>query len=295
MAATLAAMSGSSENSVFRSGDLAVYPRSGQIEIQGKVVSLGLVNMQVLVTLLEYGGEVVSRVEIFDRVWKNQTVSDDTLTRCISEIRTQLGRYSSHSKLIETLPKRGYRWVPEVFREAETNVAVSTPGKGVFQRGWKRVSIAVLVGLALLLLFTMSALWVIDTSIRPELVRVALIPVYTNQPNQGSVAADIDDLLREQLLATRNLRFFARSTVGSDLQNHFPYLSRELSAQWIIEGNIRQKQDKLRVSLSLVDAKTALVVYTLTQDLDNDPSQLKKVCTAFIGDISQVLSLDSIE
>jgi DNA-binding winged helix-turn-helix (wHTH) protein/TolB-like protein len=295
MAATLAAMSGSSENSVFRSGDLAVYPRSGQIEIQGKVVSLGLVNMQVLVTLLEYGGEVVSRAEIFDRVWKNQTVSDDTLTRCISEIRTQLGRYSSHSKLIETLPKRGYRWVPEVFREAEAKVIVSTPRKGVFQRGWKRVSIAALIGLALLLLFTMSVLWVIDTSIRPELVRVALIPVYTNQPNQDSMAADIDDLLREQLLATKNLRFFARSTVGSDLQNHFPYLSRELSAQWIIEGNIRQKQDKLRVSLSLVDAKTALVVYTLTQDLDNDPSQLEKVCTSFIGEISQVLSLDSIE
>lgn len=295
MTATLAAMSGSSENSVFRSGDLAVYPRSGQIEIQGKVVSLGLVNMQVLVTLLEYGGEVVGRAEIFDRVWKNQTVSDDTLTRCISEIRSQLGRYSSHSKLIETLPKRGYRWVPEVLREPEENVNASTPHKGVFQIGWKRASVLAFTGLALLLLFTMSVLWVIDTSIRPELVRVALIPVYTNQPNQDSMAADIDDLLREQLLATKNLRFFARSTAGNDLQNHFPYLSRELNAQWIIEGNVRQKQDKLRVSLSLVDAKTALVVYTLTQDLDNDPSQLKKVCTSFIGEISQVLSLDSIE
>lgn len=295
MTATLAAMSGFPENSVFRSGDLTVYPRSGQVEIQGKVVSLGLVNMQVLLTLLEYGGEVVSRAELFDRVWKNQTVSDDTLTRCISEIRSQLGMYSSHSKLIETLPKRGYRWVLEVFREAEENVIGSTPHKGAFQRGWKRASILAFAGLALLLLFTMSVLWVIGTSVRPELVRVALIPVYANQPSQVLIAADIDDILREQLLATNNLRFFARSAAGNGLQNHFPYLSRESNAQWIIEGNLRQKQDRFRLSLSLVDAKTALVVYTSTQDLDNDPSQLKRVCASFIGEISHILQLDSIE
>ena len=208
MAATLAPMSSAHKNKVFRSGDLTVYPQLGQVEIQGQIIRLALVNMQVLVTLLEHAGEVVSRADFFDRVWKNQTVSDDTLTRCISELRTQLSKHSSHSSLI---------------------------------------------------------------------------------------AADLDDVLKDQLLATDHLRFFAPSAVRNGSQKSFPYLSREFGAQWIIEGDIRQKQDKFRVSLSLVDAKTALVVYSLTQALDNDPAQLEQMCSVFIAEISQALHLDGKE
>ena len=295
MTDTLAAMTITPENNVFRSSDLTIYSQSGRIEVQGTVIRLGLVNMQVLVTLLEYNGEVASRADIFDHVWKNQTVSDDTLTRCISEIRTQLGKHSSCSELIETLPKRGYRWVPEVFREPATTGIVSSAGKGVFHSGWKQVAIVASVGLASLLLFTMGVLWLIGSSLQPELVRVALIPVYASQSNQDSMAADLDDLLRDHLLATKNLRFFARSTFKDGQQTPSPYFSRELNAQWIIEGNIRQNQGKFRVSLSLVDAKTALVVYTLTQDLDNDLPQLEKMSSSFVAEISRVLRLDSVE
>ncbi|NOY17685.1 MAG: hypothetical protein GXP23_12355 [Gammaproteobacteria bacterium] len=288
-------MSKTPENSVFRSSDLTIHPHTGQIEVRGKVFSLGLVNMQVLVTLLEYGGEVASRADIFDHVWKNQTVSDDALTRCISEIRTQLGKYSSCSVLIETLPKRGYRWVPEVFRESATAKIASSAGTGLLQGGWKQVAIVAAVGVASLLLFTMGVLWLIGSSLQPELVRVALIPVYARQPDQDSMAADLDDILRDHLLATKNLRFFARNTFKDGRQNPSPYFSREFNAQWIIEGNIRQKQNKFRVSLSLVDAKTALVVYTLTQELDNDLPQLEKMSSSFVTKIAQVLRLDSVE
>jgi len=295
MTDTLATMSKTPENSVFRSSDLTIYPHTGQIEVRGNVFSLGLVNMQVLVTLLEHDGEVASRADIFDHVWKNQTVSDDTLTRCISEIRTQLGKHSSCSVLIETLPKRGYRWVPKVFRGPATAKIASSAGKGLFQGGWKRVAIVAAVGVASLLLFTMGVLWLIGSSLQPELVRVALIPVYASQPDQDSMAADLDDILRDHLLATKNLRFFARSTFKDGRQNPSPYFSRAFNAQWIIEGNIRQKQNKFRVSLSLVDAKTALVVYTLTQELDNDLPQLEKMSSSFVTKIAQVLRLDSID
>lgn len=71
----------------------------------------------------------------------------------------------------------------------------------------------------------------------------------------------------------------------------FLNVSRELGVQWIIEGDIRQKQDKIRVSLSLVDAKTALVVYSLAQDLDNDPIQLKDLSSLFVLEVLQVLDL----
>lgn len=284
-------MTNSHKNKVFRSGDLTVYPQSGQVEIQGQVIRLALVNTQVLVTLLEYDGEVVSRADFFDRVWKNQTVSDDTLTRCISELRAQLGKYSSQSPMIETLPKRGYRWIPAVSCVSAQELLAESSPESRIRGGWKKIIGVLSTGLTLLLLFSMGVLWLIDFSLRPELVRVALVPVYASQADQKLIAADLDDILEEQLLATDSLRFFARSAVNNGSQNFFPYGSRELGVQWVIEGDLRQKQDKVRVSLSLVDAKTALVVYTLSQDMDNDPVQLKGLCSLFIAEVLRVLDL----
>jgi DNA-binding winged helix-turn-helix (wHTH) protein/TolB-like protein len=285
-------MRNTAEHNVIKSADLTVFPQSGQVEINGHVISLGLVNMRVLLVLLGRAGEVVSRVEMFERVWENQTVSDDTLTRCISEIRAQLSKHTACSQLIETLPKRGYRWVPGV-DDMDCQVAdVIASEKGKPRGGWKQVVILATTGMAALLVFIMVVLWLIDNSLRSDVVRVALIPVYAAQAGQRSVAADLDDLLREKLLATRNLRFFARSAVSNSQQNPFPFTSREFNVQWIIEGNIRQKQDKVRVSLSLVDAKTALVAYTMTQDIDGGTTQLEDLCVSFINEVSGVLRLD---
>lgn len=280
------------ENSVLQSGDLTIRPQTGQVEIQGQLVRLGLVNMQVLLTLLEHAGEVVSRSDLFDRVWKNQTVSDDTLTRCISELRALLGKHSRQTHLIETLPKRGYRWLLPVDEKSTEVANLPALAKEVLDGRWKRVSAMALFGLSSLLLFTMLILWLVDLSLKPELVRIALIPVYASQPAQQVMAADIDDMLGEQLLATENLRFFARSSVRNDQRNAFPYLSRDMSADWIIEGKLREKQGKTRVSLSLVDARTALVIYTLTQDLDNKPIQLENLCSLFIDEVLAIVHLD---
>lgn len=280
-------MSTGQDNLVFQSADLMVYPHSGQVEIQGEIVKLGLINMQVLVVLLEHAGGLASRTEFFDRVWKNQTVSDDVLTRSISELRSQLGRYSSHSLLIETLPKRGYRWVPKAFGSSDTEGTVASAGDGFFKLDWKRFSKMFAGSLLLLLLFSMFVLWLIDTSLRTDMVRVALVPVYASQPDQESIAADIDDIIKTRLMTTENLRYFAQSALESSSQKSFPYISREFEVDWIIEGVIRKRQNKFHISLSLVDARTALVVYSSAQDVDNDPRQMERFCTQFINGISR--------
>ncbi len=91
-----------------------VYPNSGQVQRGNEALRLGPIPMQVLVVLLGKQGQVVTRNELFDQVWKNQVVSDDALTRCISDLRAMLGHHSTDSPLIQTLPKRGYCWLPAV-------------------------------------------------------------------------------------------------------------------------------------------------------------------------------------
>jgi DNA-binding winged helix-turn-helix (wHTH) protein len=98
----------------YQCGDLRICPSLGTItSASGASVRLGPVNMRVLEALLAGAGDVVSRSDLFKAVWKNQVVSDDALTRCIADIRAELRTFSGQDNWIETLPKRGYRWLIE--------------------------------------------------------------------------------------------------------------------------------------------------------------------------------------
>jgi DNA-binding winged helix-turn-helix (wHTH) protein len=265
----------------FCSGDLHVYPDLGLVKVGSEEIRLGPVNMRVLLVLIENAGKVVSRAEIFDLVWKNQVINDDTLTRCISDIRTRLSKYSSQSNLIETLPKRGYRWLSDV-----SQVDGSIPP----EKDWKHYSYRALVGLVLLFVLSSSVLWIASQFVRPNQVILALIHIQTDQPSHLAVASDLEDMLRKKILATDNLRFLSSSALARYPEKPYSYLSREFGSQWVVEGRIRQYQDKIRVSLNLVDARTAIVFYARTVDIDNQESELDGFCNLFVADMLRLLS-----
>src|SRR5215475_13207649 len=69
---------------------------------------------QVLVYLLEHQGRIVEKQELFDEVWKERFVTDNALSRIIKEIRQVIGDDADEPRYIETIPKRGYRFIAEV-------------------------------------------------------------------------------------------------------------------------------------------------------------------------------------
>jgi DNA-binding winged helix-turn-helix (wHTH) protein len=107
----------SHDSLLLESGDLSVCPELGEVRnARGESTRLGPVNMKVLALLMSRPGQVVGRAEVFESVWRNQVVGDDALTRSISDIRAEINRLSERRGLIETLPKRGYRWTADVRR-----------------------------------------------------------------------------------------------------------------------------------------------------------------------------------
>ncbi len=68
----------------------------------------------VLVYLVEHRVRVVEKQELFDKVWKEQFVTDNALTRIIKEIRQVIGDNADAPRYIETVPKRGYRFIAEL-------------------------------------------------------------------------------------------------------------------------------------------------------------------------------------
>ncbi len=98
----------------FRVGSYIVRPDlnvaagpNGEIHLEPKVMS-------VLVLLAERAGEVVTKDEIMRAVWDDVIVSDDALVRCISELRRLLGDNPKEHRVIQTIPKKGYRLVAAI-------------------------------------------------------------------------------------------------------------------------------------------------------------------------------------
>jgi hypothetical protein len=80
--------------------------------------------MDLLAFLATTGGRVVTKDEIIDAVWQGRFIADATLTRTIADLRRVLGDHQRTHQYIETIPKRGYRFVMPIL------VAADAPGPG---------------------------------------------------------------------------------------------------------------------------------------------------------------------
>src|SRR5258708_25381416 len=78
--------------------------------------------MQVLVHLASHPNEVLSKDRLLEAVWHNTFVGDDVLVRCISEIRYVFGDDPKSSRVIQTIPKGGYRLIAPVTAEIQTSI-----------------------------------------------------------------------------------------------------------------------------------------------------------------------------
>jgi tetratricopeptide (TPR) repeat protein/DNA-binding winged helix-turn-helix (wHTH) protein len=98
-------------------------------------------SFQVLLYLLEHRDRVVTREELFDAIWPDIVVTEDTLVQCIVEIRKVLGDNPRQPRFVRTVPKRGYRFMaleddrgPEdaspLVREVETSGPPALDGLG---------------------------------------------------------------------------------------------------------------------------------------------------------------------
>ncbi|HMH01386.1 MAG TPA: transcriptional regulator, partial [Terriglobales bacterium] len=98
----------------FRVGPWLVRPSLNSISQNGTSDRVERKVMEVLVCLAEHSGEAVPKEKLLQTVWPDTFVSDDVLKRSVSELRRVFGDDAHESRIIETIPKRGYRLVAPV-------------------------------------------------------------------------------------------------------------------------------------------------------------------------------------
>src|SRR6202166_3177507 len=107
--------------------------RTGELRKHGMQVRLQKQAFQVLAMLVEHAAEVVTREELQKNLWPADTFVDfdHGLTKTINKIREALGDSSESPRFVETVSRRGYRFLAEVKDVAGGSAPVSTPGTEV--------------------------------------------------------------------------------------------------------------------------------------------------------------------
>src|SRR2546423_5361180 len=104
--------------SVYRFDDVLVDGENFRVQKGGETRLLGPRAFDLLVYLIAQRGRVIDKQELFNQIWKETFVTDNALTKAVKEIRRALGDEADAPRYIETVPKRGYRFIAEVSEAA---------------------------------------------------------------------------------------------------------------------------------------------------------------------------------
>jgi TolB-like protein/Tfp pilus assembly protein PilF len=218
--------------------------------------------MEVLVCLASQPGEPVSKETILKTVWPETFVSDDVLTRSVSELRRVLEDDPRAPRFIETIPKRGYRLVAAVTPVHESlplhdssQAATDDPHS---RKGRAWLAIASLVPLCGVLLgFNVGRVRTRIFGGRPPIRSLAVLPLQSlsTDPSQEYFAEGMTDALITDLAQIRALKVVSRTTIMryGRPDKPLPQVARELNVDGIVEGTIQRSGDRVRITAQLID------------------------------------------
>lgn len=187
----------------FRIGECLIEPRQNRIVRADGEVRLEPRVMDVLVCLAEHAGEVVSRDTLNARVWRNVVVTDQAVTNCICELRHHLGDDRPAHRIIETIPKRGYRLASQI--QPVTTEARQATAPAAVQRTMdaRRILPAVLLCGALVV----GAVWWWKSAAGPALSSIAVLRFENAAANEqlDYLALALPDEIATLLTKSRDL------------------------------------------------------------------------------------------
>jgi adenylate cyclase len=233
-------------NGDFRIGPWLVHPSLNAISQNGASTRLEPKVMEVLVCLAEHTGEVISKEKLLQTVWPDTFVTDDVLKRSVSELRRALKDDARESRIIQTIPKRGYRLLAPVERGFGVEVSYSpecidgaaevrTAHRRKF---WLALGLSGSVALLLLgLLFNLGDArdWLRGKHV-PLIRPLAVLPLksLSDDPKQEYFADGVTDALITDLAQIRALRIVSRTTAlrYKDTREPLPKIARELKCGW---------------------------------------------------------------
>jgi TolB-like protein/DNA-binding winged helix-turn-helix (wHTH) protein/Tfp pilus assembly protein PilF len=296
-------------NSVMRFGTFEVSLQSGEVRKGGLRIRVQQQPMKLLEILLEHPGEVVTREELRSRVWPSESFGDfdQALNIAIGKLRSALGDSAESPRFIETLPKRGYRFIADVSvvdthpRRQEPvagdlpatdlghkiqgiELAVA-PRRRLLPTRWIIVALALVLSLAILSVWRFRSQTPAPTRIRS----LAVLPLdnLSGEASQNYFADGMTDELITDLAQISALRVISRTSVMvyKGARKPLPQIARELNVDAVVEGTVLRSGDRVRITAQLIEASTDKHLWSQSYEGDlRDTLTLQKKVASAIAD-----------
>jgi len=268
----------------------------------GQMIALPPKAAEALVLLVKNHGRLVEKEELMKTVWPDTFVEDTNLTVHISGLRKVLQEGEEGRTYIETVPRRGYRFVaPVVESPAPAQVpqaAATTPSRNVSHTSAVRVGIAIA---ACVLVLAVIGTWMLRKKMlvgRRQIHSVAVLPLVnlSGDPSQDYLADGITEALVTDLAQIHSLRVISRTSAMTykGTRKKLREIARELNVDAVVEGSIVRTGDRLQVTAQLINAPsdTHLWAQTYQGNLRDLLTLQSRVSQAIVREVGAALTPD---
>jgi TolB-like protein/DNA-binding winged helix-turn-helix (wHTH) protein len=276
---------------VYRFGPFEFEPQSGELRKHGIHIRLEGQPVAVLSMLLERSGELVAREELQKKLWPADTFVDfeQSLNAAVKRLRAALNDSADAPRYVETLSRRGYRFiapldaVPAAQPAANSPIPVPTPVSPSKSRFDRRLWLSLSVFAALLIVagFLASSFFFHHQRAPSGKVMLVVLPFLnlSGDPQQDYFADGMTEEMITQLgsLDPQHLGVIARtsSMPYKGTQKNVAQIARELGVNYILEGSVRRSADRIRVTAQLIQASDQTHLWA--KDYDRQVSDVLKL------------------
>ena len=282
----------------------------------GAEVDLRAKCFDLLTCLARNAGRVVTKNELIETVWPNVVVTDESLTRCVSDVRQALG--DSAQRIVKTVPRQGYVLASTVsfgepastFRPAGGFGLASEAGAqpvpevapqrdaaprrlGNLRRRWLAAGALALIAAIALVAWR---LWSSPASVTPPLSIIVLpLANRSDDPGQLYFAEGLTDDLTTDLSRIPDSFVIARGTADTyrgravDVRQ----IGREVGVRYVLEGSVQRLDDVVRLNLRLIDAENGRELWA--DRMDGDRRDLVALQSNVTGTVARTLQIQMVE
>ena len=268
-------------SSAIRFGAFELDAVKGELRKAGVSLKIHPQPLRVLLLLAEHAGQAVRREEIQHCLWGDNTFVDFErgINFCVNQIRATLGDDAEKPRYVETLPRRGYRFIAPVTIDTAPAVdeGLSEPStdQGVPPVALPAEKVRTLLhshtaaltrkqsyflaalGLVVVIAAAVGWRWHVQRSVAP-IRALAVLPFenLSGDPAQDYFADGMTEALITELGKISALRVISRQSVMQykGTKKPVPEIARELKIEAVVEGSVLHAGDRVRVSVQLIQA-----------------------------------------
>lgn len=249
-------------------GPYRLDPRDERVWKDGEPLRLGGKAFTLLRVLMDSPQTLVTKDELFEKVWGGLAVSESVLTTAVKELRQALGDDARRPSVIETVHGRGYRFLLPVGRETPGAAAApAEPAEPPAPEGRRRAPLVAAAVAATAV--ALAAFAVLNPTLlglaHPKSVAVLPFADLSEDHGEQWFADGLTEEVTSTLARTRDLRVAAPSAVAAP-EGDLRRAAREAGVAHVLTGAVRRSGDRLRVTADLVRASDGAHIWSQSYD-----------------------------